>query len=394
MNPEMKHALATNSNTALATVPSVPPAVRQFIESLKPRIAAILPKHMTPERMLRLVSGCMLATPKLATCTLESIATAVVTCSQLGLEPGGPLGQVYLIPYYDSKTGRTNCQLQIGYKGLTELARRSGQIRRLSASVFYQAEIDSGSFSACHEPPELHHGWTPGAWPDDEIAGAYAVAETIDGGRYQCVLSRAQIDARRARNPAVRSGRSSPWDTDYPAMARKTAIRALLSSGVVPLSAELATALEADAEPIANLDLDPEPPAPVRVEATVVSSPPPADVSDPPKRRGRPPGPRKQAQEPPQEAPGSTIDSAPREDTPHPEIDALSPVSEPPAKPAIPVSRRVSELADKLGLNASDRREVINRAGVSADTSAWVEADYPILDASCHAVYEDKFANA
>ena len=73
----------------------------------------------------------MQRTPKLLECTRESLLACIVQCAQLGLEPDGLLGQAYLIPFYNGRKNRYECQLIVGYKGLLKLARQSAEISSL-----------------------------------------------------------------------------------------------------------------------------------------------------------------------------------------------------------------------------------------------------------------------
>ncbi|RIQ47810.1 recombinase RecT, partial [Bordetella avium] len=109
--------------------------VKAFFDSQKSTLAAVLPRHVSADRMLKIALGALRTTPKLMGCTVESLMGAVVQCSQLGLEPNTPLGHAYLIPFEkrrkqgnDWVTDKIEVQIVLGYKGLIDLARRSGQI--------------------------------------------------------------------------------------------------------------------------------------------------------------------------------------------------------------------------------------------------------------------------
>ena len=94
--------------------------IRALIQSdqVKQQLAMVLPKHLTPERMARVACTAILKTPKLATCSPESLLQALMLCSQAGLEPDGR--NAHLIPYGDQ------VQVIFDYKGLIALARRNG----------------------------------------------------------------------------------------------------------------------------------------------------------------------------------------------------------------------------------------------------------------------------
>lgn len=201
----------------------------------------LLPKHMTPGRMLELVYAAATKNPKLMQCTPASIGICLTTCSEMGLEPGDVRGHVYLIPRENRKAGIVECTLQIGYKGYAELGRRSGEISSIDASPVYKGEPFTVSRGA---HPDIQHEWRSDVDRSDaSLVAAYAVARMKDGSIAFEVLTRQEIDARRARSMSRDNG---PWVTDYSRMARKTAIRALFTGGLVPMSAEIVRALDID----------------------------------------------------------------------------------------------------------------------------------------------------
>ncbi len=223
--------------TALAR----PNQMRSLIAAAKAGLKSIArPEAIERMGMVLMAEGAR--NPKLHECTPTSFAMCVQLAGQLGLEPTGPLGHFYLIPRRNQ--GTMECTALIGYKGLLELARRSGQIVRINANVVYRDEITSGLFVASIEPPEISHKLSLDEInrTDDAIVAAYCVAELRDGGKAQVVLTRQDIERRREQSQGANSS-YSPWRTDFPAMARKSAIRALLNGGTVPLSAETQRAL-------------------------------------------------------------------------------------------------------------------------------------------------------
>lgn len=204
------------------------PAVQQ-------QIKAALPKHMTPERMARIAITEMRKIPKLAECNPMSFLGAVIQCSQLGLEPGGSLGHVYLIPY-----GK-EVQVIVGYRGMIDLARRSGQIISIDARAVYE-----GDQFECELGLEAKLNHTP-AWDNPNRADptklrfVYAVAKLKDGGIQFDVMSKIEVDSIRKRSKSSGSG---PWVTDYAAMALKTVVRRLFK--FLPVSIELQLAVGID----------------------------------------------------------------------------------------------------------------------------------------------------
>lgn len=193
------------------------------------------------------LSGALLAAFRksknnaLAKCSPPSIVTSLQICAQLGLKPNTAMGHIYLIPYAGE------CTPIIGYKGYQELARRHPSVR----SVFAEVVLDGETFSlsAGSDGVRVNHQPDPSrstiAANASNIVGAYAVCHVQNGERLTRWISIADIEGRRKRG-ASGKGKATPWDTDYAAMARKSAVRALFGSGEAPMSDEIAAALEVD----------------------------------------------------------------------------------------------------------------------------------------------------
>lgn len=212
--------------------------LKGVLQKSMPAIQAVLPKHLTAEKMLRIVVVAATQNPALLECSPLSIAGAVVTASQLGLEPVGPLGQAYLVPFFNKNTGQKEVQLIPGYRGMIELARRSGNILNIEAHVVH--ERDTFEFTFGLEPTLKH---TPYFGNDDpgEVRAVYAIARFRDGGYQYDVMSIGEVNAIRRRSKASSTG---PWVTDFEEMARKTVVKRLCK--YLPLSVEMATAIAAD----------------------------------------------------------------------------------------------------------------------------------------------------
>ena len=105
------------------------PAIIQHVlsDQFKKQLALAIPKHLNADRLARIAATELRKTPALLNTTEASFMGAVMQSAQLGLEPGSALGQAYLVPY-----GK-ECQLILGYRGMIDLARRSGQVLSLNA---------------------------------------------------------------------------------------------------------------------------------------------------------------------------------------------------------------------------------------------------------------------
>ena len=226
-------------------LPATKDTFRSLLENprMLEQMRAVLPKHLTPERMVKLALVAAMKTPKLRECTAESIANCLMAASETGLEPGGSLGQCYIIPYGKSAT------FLIGYRGMIALARRSGEILSIEAHVVYKGDRFKCEFGA--EPKLEHEPEWEADRADKDIKGAYAVAKLRDGGTQIEVMTRPEIDAIRKRSRASSDG---PWVTDYSEMCRKTAVRRLFK--YLPVSVEIAEAVSREDELGPPIDTD------------------------------------------------------------------------------------------------------------------------------------------
>lgn len=215
--------------------------LKAYLEKMKPAMAAVLPKHVTPDRITKVVLSATSRQPGLLECTIESIARSVMQASELGLEIGGLLGEAYLVPYKNNKNGKwiKEAQCITGYRGLLKLARNSGLLVSLCANIVYAND----EFEADLATATVSHRVRASMFTGDrgELVGVYAFAVLKDGGKQLEVMSKGQVDLVRARSKASGSG---PWVTDYEQMTRKTVIRRI--SNYLPLSPELQRALEHD----------------------------------------------------------------------------------------------------------------------------------------------------
>lgn len=224
-------------------------SVKQFFESQKATLAAVLPRHVSPDRMLKIALGALRTTPKLMECTVESLMGAVVQCSQLGLEPNTPLGHAYLIPFEKKKkvggewvTEKVETQIVIGYKGLIDLARRSGQVVSIAAHAVYEHDHFDYAFGL---DEKLEH--KPAMSARGRVIAFYAVAKLVGGGHAFEVMSAEQVNEIRDASQNYKFARDKEktvWGQHYEEMGRKTVLRRLFK--YLPVSIELASAAALD----------------------------------------------------------------------------------------------------------------------------------------------------
>ena len=116
------------------------PAVVQWLAnpSTLAQLRTALPSHFSAERMARLALTAFRTNRGLQNCTPSSIMAAVMSAAQLGLEPHVQ-GQCYLVPHGNE------CTLIVGYQGLLDLIRRSGQVKSLAARIVWAYWLTSAS---------------------------------------------------------------------------------------------------------------------------------------------------------------------------------------------------------------------------------------------------------
>lgn len=203
------------------------------------QMALAMPKSMTPDRLTRIVMTECRKTPALLKCAPESFYGAVLQCAALGLEPGSALGHCYLLPFGNGKDkqGRPNAQLIIGYRGMIDLARRSGQIISLQAYCVHEQDTFNYKLGL---DPDIEH--IPASVADrGKVTHVYAVAKLKGDGVQFEVMSRAEIEKVRTSSKA---GNSGPWSSHWEEMAKKTVIRRLFK--YLPVSIEAVRAVEID----------------------------------------------------------------------------------------------------------------------------------------------------
>lgn len=226
--------------------------IRQLITRMQPQIEKALPSVLTGERFTRMIFTAMSTTPQLAQCSPASFLGAMMQAAQLGVEPNTPLGQAYLIPYrHKIKEGGEvlECQFQLGYKGLIDLAYRSGDITSIAAHKV--CENDDFSF-AYGLDERLEH--KPALSDRGNVLAYYATYHTKMGGSGFLVMSVEEVKAYRDKYSKAAGGGFSPWKSNFDAMAKKTVIKQLLK--YAPIKTEFTRAVAADETIKTNISPD------------------------------------------------------------------------------------------------------------------------------------------
>ena len=226
---------AQNKETAVAE--KKPKTIFDVIQAGAKQFATALPKHINTDRFVRIAITTIRQNPKLAQCSQESLLGALMVSAQLGLEPG-TLGQCYLIPFENKRMGTVECQFQIGYKGLIELLRRSGQLSDIYSYTVYENDdfnIEYGlSRTLTHKPNFDERG---------EIKGFYAVAILKDGAKAFEYMTKDEV-VKHEEKYRKGSYKNDVWNKNFEEMAQKTVVKKLLKW--LPVSVEFLDMINKD----------------------------------------------------------------------------------------------------------------------------------------------------
>lgn len=219
------------------------------------QVRLALPAGLSPERMVRQAMTLVQKTPGLLECDHVSIIAGLIQAAELGLELSGPLGHAYLVPRYDKHARCKKAVFQVGYRGLANLAFRSGQVASMPVRTVYELdelEIQYGTANALfHRPAKGNRG---------NAVGYYALAVLKTGGHDFEYLTREEAEFHRQKY-----ARDNPiWSSNFDEMASKTAVRKLCDRLPLCPEAQIAASLDRLGEHL--LTAPPGPPPASRTE--------------------------------------------------------------------------------------------------------------------------------
>ena len=155
----------------------------------------------------------------LSKCDPHSVIAAAMTAAALDLPINPNLGFAWVIPYKDKAS------FQLGYKGLVQLANRSGQYHRINVTEVYEGELES------HNRLTSDLVLDPAKKKSEKVIGYAAYFRLSNGHEHAEYWSVETVKNHAARfSQAYRAKKQdSPWFTDFDAMAKKTVLKSLLS---------------------------------------------------------------------------------------------------------------------------------------------------------------------
>lgn len=211
--------------------------MQSYIKAMEGEIKKALPSVITPERFTRMVLSAISVNPKLGSCTPQSFLGAMMSAAQLGLEPNTPLGQAYILPYQNK--GTLEAQFQLGYKGLIDLAYRSGEVEVIQSHIVYENDEFECNYGL---EPTLKH--TPASKDRGEPIKVYAMFKTKSGGFGFEVMSMDDVRRHAEKYSKAYNSSFSPWKTSFEEMAKKTVLKRVLK--YAPLKSDFVRAVVQD----------------------------------------------------------------------------------------------------------------------------------------------------
>lgn len=269
-----------NAKTGIVKTETQAPKVtgmKSLVMSMEGQIKKALPTVLSPERFTRMVLTALSTNPKLQQCTPESFLGAMMQAAQLGLEPNTPLGQAYLIPYRNK--GSLECQFQLGYKGLLDLAYRSGEVSIVDAQAVHENDFFEYEYGL---DPQLK--FKPTLKDRGPVIAYYAMFKTKSGGYNFLVMSKEDVIAHKDQYSQAAGSGYSPWSTNFDSMAKKTVLKQALK--YAPLKSDFVKEVATDGTIKTNIqpnmvDLDNEiEPEPINVTPIEDKEPPEIPFGD------------------------------------------------------------------------------------------------------------------
>ena len=196
-------------------------------------------------RFVTAITSAVSTNPALQNCDAQTIVSAGLLGETLNLSPSPQLGQYYLVPFNDRKNNRTTAQFQLGYRGMLQLAQRSGEYKRINAMAVKEGELLH--YDPFNDEIELQYIEDEEQRENLPTIGYFAMFEYHNGFKKVLYWSRSKMEQHALKySQGYRAKKGYTfWEKDFDAMGVKTMLRQLISKWGV-MSLEMQKAYEAD----------------------------------------------------------------------------------------------------------------------------------------------------
>ena len=243
--------MSTNVSTTQNNQPTVAKNIQQLLQSdmVKGRLQEILGKRAsTFATSLIQISN---SSDMLKKAEPTSLLNAALLATTLDLPLNNSLGHAWIVPFNNKQkdgTYRVEAQFQIGFKGLKNLAIRSGQFKELVAKAVYEGQVvDDDSFLG------YKFDWKNKS--SDKVIGYASYFKLISGFESTFYMTVEELEAHGKKySQTFKKYGSGLWKDDFDKMCLKTISKLHLNSGEAPLSIEMRSAVTADQSVVKNYD--------------------------------------------------------------------------------------------------------------------------------------------
>ena len=237
----------TNINTSLTGKTEKPKfSIMMQSDAIQNLIKTTLRDKKRADRYIASIMSAVSANPSLQECDGSTVLSASLVAESLGLSHSPSMGQYFMVPYNDNKTGRKVATFQIGYKGLILLAMKSGQYKKLNVTSIKKGEFKG--FNPITEEISINLIQDFDEREKEETVGYYAHFELMNGFTKAIYWTKAKMEKHATRYSQAYRNKygSSFWLGDgFDDMAYKTLIKQLISKWGV-MSSEFQQAFESD----------------------------------------------------------------------------------------------------------------------------------------------------
>lgn len=197
------------------------------------------------QRFIASITSAVATNPALQECDPATILAGALLGESLNLSPSPQLGQYYLVPFWNSKKGCNDATFVIGYKGLIQMALRTGKYKRLNVISVKTGELKH--FDRLTEEVQIEFIEDDAEREAAPTVGYLAMFEYLNGYRKTLYWSRERMEAHAMQYSKGYSAKKgyTMWEKNFDSMAYKTMLRQLISKWG-ETSTEMQQALEAD----------------------------------------------------------------------------------------------------------------------------------------------------
>jgi recombination protein RecT len=233
-------------------------ALSGMLEGQRAKLGAVIPAAMagmTPSRAIAVVLDACSRTPALLECDPRTIVRACVQAAEVGLELGSPLGEAYIVPFFNSRRNVKEAQFIPGYRGLIKLMSLDQSVSYVAAELV--REGDTFDYELGTTPRIVHKPGMGATRNRGEVTAAYSVIHYRHGGVPAfTVMDREELDKLEHDAKKKDKYKSGPWWHHTDEMRRKCPIRRMSKTARVSLHdpALLSRAIEADEIADARID--------------------------------------------------------------------------------------------------------------------------------------------